>query len=108
MSFTSAWRILRMTLTPNTKIRNWSRLKGYLAGSFTIVDVRESDIHIRAGSSMTNQRIPKEDFEAVHQLWADYRMRRAQRQDIRDVTRYSTYILSIYNWIEENSMSPLP
>jgi hypothetical protein len=76
-------------------VRNWTILKGYLDGEKTIIEVSQFSIIVNTPKSKTQIRIPREDFEKVWRIWRDYSDRWIDRQQIRDLTFYSKYIISI-------------
>ena len=41
-----------------------------------------------------------EDFASVYELWNDYIEGDVPRYELRNITRYSKYIISIYHWLE--------
>jgi len=44
------------------------------------------------------QRIPKEDFRIVYDVWEQYLAREVRRYEIRDKTRFSSHIISIIHF----------
>ncbi len=100
MSFKKFWATLRANLRPGDTIRNWTAAKGYLGDSFTIARVSDKAVHIDASNAATTQHVPRNDFELMHSLWKEYCSGQAQRQDIRDQTRFSKYTISIIKHLE--------
>ena len=39
-------------------------------------------------------------FELVDNLWRNYKSEKTKRNEIREKTRFSKYIISILNWLE--------
>jgi hypothetical protein len=46
------------------------------------------------------QRISRKEFEAVWQLWPEYKTGKVLRKDLTPVTRNSKYTISIFHWLE--------
>jgi hypothetical protein len=44
--------------------------------------------------------VSKRDFEVVLKFWKAYKDNQVQRQEIREMTRYSKYVISILHWLE--------
>ena len=100
MSFTAQWKGIKDNLEPELGIKNWTAKKGYLGDSFTISAVDLNSITAHSPGAKKPQVIPRGDFEAVALLWQGYCSGEVQRQDIRDVTRFSKYIISILHFIQ--------
>lgn len=108
MPFSSTWAAVRVELAAGTPIDNWTVLRGQLGDSFVVTRVDADCVEVDSPGARTLQRIPMNDFERVYELWGGYLDRRVQRQEIRDVTRYSTYIISIFHWLETRRDGELP
>lgn len=98
--FSPIWNDLITRLKPGMEIRNWTVLKGYLGDTMTIEDVRRSSISVDAPGAEYIQEVPREDFESVWKLWQGYKDEKVRRIELRDITRYSKYIISILHWYE--------
>src|SRR5262249_9032704 len=100
MAFSDAWHAIHVLVKPRKAIRKWSQDKGELDGSFdaTKVESGSVDIETEAGSVT---RIGKQYFEAVYDLWEKYRYDSLQRKALGEVTRHSTYIISIFHLLEK-------
>lgn len=96
----SLWKTLNGRLTTGATIPNWTAAKGLLGDSFTVVGVGRNYVEVESPNAQGTQRIPVADFEQVHGLWAQYINKRIDRSYIRDMTRFSKYIISILHWIE--------
>ena len=95
MEFESIWLNLRMQLREDQEIRRWSQLRGYTGGTpFRIDNI--SDDFVKVEISTGIRRIPKKDFENVYDVWGEYLDGKMLRSEIRDMTRHSTYIISIF------------
>ena len=100
MDFTKTWQRIQAELRQGTTISNWTVKKGYLGDIFTVVDISLTYVKVETPKAKNHQPIPKEDFEAVYNVWNDYCRGSVQRQEIRDMTRYSKYIISILHHFE--------
>lgn len=74
--------------------------RGYLGDSMAVVGVRENYIEVDAPNATAIQVVPKDDFEKVWEVWADYKRQKVKRYELRDMTRFSKYIISILHWYE--------
>ena len=99
-SFETVWNTLQAKLKPGTEVRNWTAHKGYLGDSMTIVDVGSRHISVDAPNARNIQRVPKTDFEKMWVVWDDYKTEKVKRYEIRDMTMFSKYIISILHWYD--------
>jgi hypothetical protein len=67
-TFEDVWRQLQRELHPQTEVRNWTVLKGYLGDSMKIVAVRAETIEVDAPRARNLVVVPKAHFKAVHRL----------------------------------------
>lgn len=98
--FDHIWDLLQHGLRSQTVIRNWTAMKGYLGDTMTIVAVNKENIEVDAPKAKNILIVPKADFETIWEVWPQYKNHRVQRQEIRDMTFYSKYIISILRWLE--------
>ena len=99
--FEPVWASLLSNLKAGTIVRSWTALRGYLGDKMTIVNVRERYIEVDTAGGMRKQVIPKSDFEAIWEIWPDYKARRRHRYETGDSSRFSKYVVSIMHWFEE-------
>lgn len=99
--FEPVWASLIANLKPGTTIKNWTILKGDLGDQMTIVSIRQNYVEVDTPRATNNQVVPKSDFERVWEVWPDYKAQKLRRYEIRDMTRFSKYIISIFHWLEE-------
>jgi hypothetical protein len=100
-TFDSVWTRLQSSLKPGTSIKNWTVLRGYLGDTMKIVCVRSGYIEVDAPHASTTQHISKVEFEKVWEIWPDYKGGKFYRNQMRDVTWFSKYIISILQWAEQ-------
>ena len=101
MEFEHFWRVLQSDW-PVTEIENWTvAKKGHVGENFTIIDVERDRVVVRPPSAQNHQRVPKGDFEKMYRLWPAYKSSQTKREELRSVTRFSKYIISIFHWFEE-------
>jgi hypothetical protein len=88
----------------------WSTLSSLRAGrkisapggeATTIVSVEAEAITIAPPRAKGFVRIPKEDFEAVWKHWGDFKGGKISRGELRELTTRSSYIITIFQWFEE-------
>ena len=102
-SFDSVWGNINKQLISGMTIDNWTVFHDYLGDSMTIVNVGRHAIEIDAPKAKNIQVVPREDFRAIWNEWSGYKQGRVQRQELRDMTRFSKYIISILHWYEEET-----
>lgn len=99
-SFDHEWAFLQKNLAPGVIIPNWTVLKGYLGDSMRVVEVEDVEIVIRPPNAKSDQHVSREEFERIWEVWPAYKNGQKQRQEIREITRYSKYIISVLRWME--------
>ena len=99
-TFDNVWVSLEKNLSAGIEIKKWTAFKGYLGDSITIAGIRENYIEIEPSDAGNIQIIPKGDFEKIWKVWVDYKIQKVRRYELRDITRFSTYIISILHWLE--------
>jgi hypothetical protein len=100
-TFDSIWTQIQSSLKPGTAIKNWTVLRGYLGDTMKITSVRSGYIEVDAPHASSTQHISKAEFEKVWEIWLDYKGGKFPRYQIRDMTRFSKYIISILHWAEK-------
>jgi hypothetical protein len=98
--FITVWNNLQIYLKPGTEIENWNTYQGYLGEDLTINEVDQNHISVDPPRVLDTQVVPKEMFEQIWEVWQDYRALRLKRSELRDMTNYSKYIISIFRWYE--------
>jgi hypothetical protein len=100
ITFDILWSHLQTNLKVGTTIKNWTDIHGYLGDTMKITAIQSDSIVIDSPSTKNLQVVPKDDFEKVWRIWADYKSQKVSREQLRDVTRFSKYIISILHWYE--------
>lgn len=102
MNFNQIWQKIQNELYPGLKVRNWTAFRGYLGEDFLVKDVGQNLVNVEAPGAQMVQSIPRADFEYVFEKWNAYCAHKVQRQEIRNNTRYSKYVISIlkHSWIQ--------
>jgi len=95
----SVWATIQSRLKPGTKIRNWSKFSGYLKGSFTVSAVGPDSIEVDSPGARNIQTVERQEFEKVLAIWDHYLAGDVPRHKIRDMTRFSTYIISVIHQV---------
>lgn len=103
-SFDEIWIKLQAYLKPGTILRNWTVLNGYLGDKMEVVQINQNEIVVQAPNAKTLQRISRNEFEKIWNVWPDYLSGQKQRQEIREITHYSKYIISIFRWVEDSNL----
>ena len=98
LGFESIWLKLETQLQEDQEIRRWSQHRGYTGGTpFRIDNI--SDDFVKVEISTGIRRIPKKDFENVYDVWDGYIHGNIKRSEITDMTWHSTYIISIFHYL---------
>ncbi|MFQ5863375.1 MAG: hypothetical protein ACE5IC_09690 [Candidatus Brocadiales bacterium] len=100
MPFSNTWSALQSNLAVGMTIPDWTAARGLLDDSFSIASVTSTHVEIDTPGAQNIQRVPRDDFEVVYNLWQDYCRGAVPRHQIRDLTRFSKYIISIFHWLE--------
>jgi hypothetical protein len=99
-TFEDVWRQLQRELHPQTEVRNWTVLKGYLGDSMKIVAVRAETIEVDAPRARNLVVVPKAHFKAVWEIWNLYTDGLVPRAELTKMTFFSKYIISVLHWLE--------
>lgn len=100
--FEELWRQIQRDISVGDTIENWTQHRGYSGDEFIIRVMDTRFIEVESPDAENSQRVPREDFSAVYELWGDYLARRVPRYQIRDLTRFSKYIISILHQVIDN------
>ena len=104
--FEAIWAQIQRSIAPSDTIRNWSRHSGYLGNDFTIHAVTDRFVEVDSPGAANIQHIARAEFARVHEQWEAYNARMIARSKLRDITRFSTYVISILNHVLDPSASP--
>ena len=97
MDFVTLWATIQNRLSEDTPIRNWTHAKGFYGEDFgAFARERYVECTLPRGSV---QHVPKGDFERVFQVWESYLKGQFMRSQMRDMTRFSKYIISILHQV---------
>ncbi len=97
--FEGMWARIQRKIAPGDTIRNWSRHSGYRGNDFTIHGVGARFVEIDSPGAKNIQHIPRMDFARVHEHWDAYNAGVFARSKLRDITRFSTYVISILHHV---------
>ena len=100
--FEGVWARIQRTIALGDTIRNWSRHSGYRGNDFSIHGVGARFVEVDNPGAENIQHIPREDFARVHEHWDAYNAGVFARNRLRDITRFSTYVISILHHVLEN------
>lgn len=101
MNFSDFWNKLQAGLKPGVRVKNWTAKKGYLGDEFRISAVSAAAVDIDAPKAENIQCVPKKDFEILYSNWEAYCSERLQRQELREMTRFSKYTMSIIKHVQD-------
>lgn len=102
-SFDEMWKKLQTNLKPGLTLGNWTYLKGYLGDTMRVEEVDKVEIVVHSPKAKNLQHVSKADFEIIWEVRDEYKNGRYHRQDMRDLTMYSKYIISILHWLETHT-----
>jgi len=108
MAFPQTWTAIQNNITPGLVVPNWTKDRKYLGDSFEIGTMLYSQVDVISPNATNIQCVPKNDFEIVYLCWPLYMSGAVKRSAIRDDTRYSKYIISIFHWLENQLGGQLP
>ena len=108
MAFNNTWNALQNHLRVGSNIPKWTAYNGLLGGSFSITSVDPQFIEVDSPGAQDIQKAHRRDFESVYNLWDDYNQNIVGRHEIRDLTHFSTYIIGILHWLENQLGGQLP
>jgi len=95
--FTEVWRDIRTYLKPRMEIKYWGKSRGSSGKKFVIKSISNNCIYCDPPNAKNTQPVPRQDFEATWELWEDYMAGKVQRQYFTELTRFSSYIISIFH-----------
>ena len=98
-SFEAVWEEIQRTIAPRDTIRNWSQHSGYRGNDFTIHAVNDAFVDIESPGAANIQHIDRDHFARVHEHWNAYNAGVYARSRLRDITRFSTYVISILHHV---------
>ena len=101
-SFEEVWAQIQRNVASGDTIRNWSRHSGYRGNDLMIHAVVARFVDIDSPGAENIQHILREDFSRVHEHWYAYTSGVFARSRLRDITRFSTYVISILHHVLEN------
>ena len=99
--FENLWNRLRGRIKPGTVVPNWTVAGKFSPGNMTITKVNKHYIEFKAPDAKNHQHVPKDHFREVWEVWDGYKTQKVKRQELRDMTRFSKYIISLLHWYEK-------
>ncbi len=96
-SFEAVWERIQKELVANLVVKNWGWARGFSGNIFKVVRVTDSYVICDPPKAKNNQNVPKDDFKKIWEVWDQYLLGKIKRYEIRDICRYSSYIISIYH-----------
>ena len=93
--FEECWARIQREVTAGDTVRNWTQANGYLGDEFTLRVVDWEAIVVETPGALNLQRVPRADFAEVYRHWDDYCGGRCPRHKLRDMSRFSKYVISI-------------
>jgi hypothetical protein len=101
-AFRSVWSYLSDHLRSGKKIEDKSTLSASRGESTTIVSIDADSITVAPPRAKGFVRIPKADFELVWRYWSDFQSKKITRTELREHSRFSRYILTLFQWYEDH------
>jgi len=95
-SFEQCWNAINANLSPKPKLHCWSAA-GRAKGHFEVTKVGREGIFVQ--TKYEPRFVPRRDFEKLFPIWPDYKDGKVQRHQLNYVVN-TTYVLSIFHWLE--------
>ena len=108
MAFEQVWSAFQHELQVGDTIPNWTQDSGLIGRPFVVAALTQTAISVDPGGSAATQHVPKAHFESVFMTWSGYRAGQVRRPELRDITRFSKYIISLLRWLEARHGGTLP
>ncbi|MDH3472475.1 MAG: hypothetical protein OEM59_02185 [Rhodospirillales bacterium] len=103
MDFQSFWGHLQTNLIEGSQVHNWTAHGGYLGDSFKVVAKRPTYVEVSSPAAAMIQHISRGEFQKLREHWDAYIAREMPRYRLRDLTRFSKYIISIMHHLEKRN-----
>ena len=97
--FEAVWEQIQRTVAAGDTIRNWSHHSGYMGNDFTIHAIEARFVEIDSPGAESIQHVTREQFARVHEHWNAYNAGTFARSRFTNVTRFSTYVISILHHV---------
>jgi len=109
MAFSHTWQALQQELTKQNLPINISNqtVQGPLFNFFSIKYFDSSHVTVETIDTNKSLQIYKSDFEKIYDLWPKYIAKLEKREDLRNESFHTTYIISIFYWLQ-NKLGNLP
>jgi hypothetical protein len=101
MSNADLWKTVTEHLTSGATVRNWTAAKGYFGEDFVVKSIEPDHLVVAAPGAENEQHVPRKDFELVDKVWGGYCSGAVKRQQLRDMTRFSKYVVSILHQVSK-------
>jgi len=102
-AFRSVWSYLTGHLRSGKKIEDRGTASASRGESTTIVSIEADAIMVAPPRAKGFVRIPKADFEIIWRYWPDFKAQKITRTELREHSRYSRYILTLFQWYEDHN-----
>ena len=89
------WYLIKSCISPGDVIPYWSAAGRTKGKSFRVLEVGPNFVVVEAETTGSPLRIPATDFIKVSEVWDAYVQGRVKRYELRDITRFASYIISI-------------
>ena len=98
--FETWWNMLSEVRTP-LPVPKWSRDSRYQEGLIELVSITADRVVVHVPTAQNPSiKIPRPDFNRVFDRWEGYKLGVVPRSRLRDLTHFSTYIVSILKHFE--------
>jgi hypothetical protein len=109
MPLGNTWTYIQNNLHAGQSIDNWTKDGRHRVEQLSIVSVTAGkSILIKPPNAKNLQRVPQGDFKKVYAVWSQYMASTFPRHRIRNITRFSKYIISVLHWVEQGNNGTLP
>jgi hypothetical protein len=102
-TFEGLWNRIVHTLRPSQTVRSWGKARGYTGGTFNVEYIDQDGMTVSSARTSAPRLVGKDDFARVYEVWGRYLGGNMSRQELRDISHNTTYILSILKLIDDDA-----
>jgi hypothetical protein len=104
-TFEDVWNDIQRRLPKGAEIPNWS-YDGRAHGTTRIDEIYYYEIWVSGQNTAKSREVKRGDFQKLHEIWDRYKQGHIRRDEIGNLSRNSTYIITILHWREADREAP--
>lgn len=97
--FEKIWSRIQKELYSGLIIPNWGFVRGLTGNKFKVERITENAVVCDPPNAKNRQYVPKDDFKIIWEVWDLYLQYEVKRYEIAEISRFSSYIISIFNFL---------